>query len=431
MRFESSIVRIRKPDDEKAVVGAGFLIGGEYVLTCAHVVTDALGLPRDLSEAPQSQVCLDFYLLGEQTCVPASVFLWCAFQPSGGGDIAVLKIEGVLPQGAKPACLARTGAHDLWNHKFRAVGFPHDNVTGAWVEGGIRGHLAHGWIQIEDAPETAYHVKPGFSGGPVWDEQLRAVVGMIAAAEPEGGAASIIPIDVLIAEWPILEQHLAKPRTICFKYACFVSYHHSQGQYKEDRRALESFSTLLSREIDLLFDRQMYIDMRRLEGVGFYDEALAQALCESVCMIVIYTPRYFDSQHTFCTREYRAMEALEAQRLALLPDPADRQHWLIIPVIFRGEKYLPQELRIRTPHRFDDFLLSSGEISKHPRCAKTVRDIAEYIYDRCRTFEEIPEAFDGCSEFTLPEESAVLPYLDELKHKVLLQSRFHGFWSSP
>ena len=42
-------------------------------------------------------------------------------------------------------------------------------------------------------------MEPGFSGGPVWDERLDAVVGMAveADARPEVKAAFILPVDVL------------------------------------------------------------------------------------------------------------------------------------------------------------------------------------------------------------------------------------------
>lgn len=44
-QLDSAVVRFRHPNG--TVVGAGFLVGDRYVLTCAHVVSRALGLPED------------------------------------------------------------------------------------------------------------------------------------------------------------------------------------------------------------------------------------------------------------------------------------------------------------------------------------------------------------------------------------------------
>jgi len=46
--LEFSVVRIYKQrqnkDDKIEIVGAGFLISSEYLITCAHVVNESLGL---------------------------------------------------------------------------------------------------------------------------------------------------------------------------------------------------------------------------------------------------------------------------------------------------------------------------------------------------------------------------------------------------
>ena len=50
------IIRIRRPTGE--VAGAGFLVGEKYILTCAHVVAEALGLAQDHANPPQESVQL-------------------------------------------------------------------------------------------------------------------------------------------------------------------------------------------------------------------------------------------------------------------------------------------------------------------------------------------------------------------------------------
>ena len=52
--LESCLVRIYGRDG--AVVGAGFLVAEKHVVTCAHVVLRALGLPDDYAGRPEGTV---------------------------------------------------------------------------------------------------------------------------------------------------------------------------------------------------------------------------------------------------------------------------------------------------------------------------------------------------------------------------------------
>jgi hypothetical protein len=100
-------------------------------------------------------------------------------------------------------------ADELWGHAFRAYGFPAGYDQGIWASGVLRGRQAAGWVQIEDIKQTGYFVAPSFSGGPVWDEQLNSVAGMVVAADTqtEFRAAFMIPANLLIEFWPALAQH--------------------------------------------------------------------------------------------------------------------------------------------------------------------------------------------------------------------------------
>lgn len=174
------------------VIGAGFLVGKRELLTCAHVVTGALGLPDNTPEPPADPLPLDFPLVAAGALLTARVVHW---QPQN--DVAVLELACAPPPGAGPAPLAEGG--DLWGHPFRAFGFPPGHPEGVWAGGVIRGPNARGWLQIEDTKEPGYRVQPGFSGSPVWDEVLGSVVGMVTAAErdPAVKAAFIIPTSFL------------------------------------------------------------------------------------------------------------------------------------------------------------------------------------------------------------------------------------------
>ena len=75
------------------MVGAGFLVDERYIFTCAHVVTQALGLPEDVPEVPQVLVLLDFPLVAPKKFFTAKVVRWQPRQEDESGDIAVLQLQ--------------------------------------------------------------------------------------------------------------------------------------------------------------------------------------------------------------------------------------------------------------------------------------------------------------------------------------------------
>lgn len=68
--LDASLVRICTAN--RQVVGAGFLVSERHILTCAHVVGQALGLPDFHLESPQGAVLLDFPLVSPHTFLTAS-----------------------------------------------------------------------------------------------------------------------------------------------------------------------------------------------------------------------------------------------------------------------------------------------------------------------------------------------------------------------
>jgi energy-coupling factor transporter ATP-binding protein EcfA2 len=204
MTADTSIVRIRIAD--RTVVGAGFLADEQHIFTCAHVVTQSLGLPEDIPDAPQAPIWLDFPLVAPKKLLTAKVVRWLPKQEDERGDIAVLELQGDLPEGVEPACFAE--AEDCWNHPFRAFGFPTGQDDGVWATGQLLGRQATNWIMIEDVKAQGFAVIQGFSGGPVWDMQLQGVVGMVVASSiatetVDTKTAFVIPLDVLEEAWEI------------------------------------------------------------------------------------------------------------------------------------------------------------------------------------------------------------------------------------
>jgi hypothetical protein len=195
--FKTGIIRISHANG--FVVGAGFLVSPNYVLTCAHLVAQALTISPNTPDVPTGLIDLDFPLIAPGQKIKARVEFWQPVNPSvAGEDIAGLKIEGECPPGVQPVRLVT--ADDVWQHPVRVFGFPSGHNDGVWATGVMRGELGNGWIQMEAVTVTGYRVEPGFSGAPVWDETLSGVVGMAVAAERQREgvkAAFMIPTKVL------------------------------------------------------------------------------------------------------------------------------------------------------------------------------------------------------------------------------------------
>ena len=203
------------------------------------------------------------------------------------------------------------------------------------------------------------------------------------------------------------------PSHLPFENLCFISYR--SGEHDLTRQFINDLFEGLSGELETLHSGKVFVDWDRLRGGDFFNQALARALCRSVCMVLVYTPMYFDLERPYCAREYRAMLDLEEQRLAALGGPVGSTSGLIIPVVFRGRDRLPQEIvNKRHCHDFGDFTLYGRHMYEHVDYAPKIKEIAEYIRDRCDEFRSKPEAFDDCDSFDFPSEETIRPWLEKV-----------------
>ncbi|WP_344077664.1 trypsin-like peptidase domain-containing protein [Streptomyces crystallinus] len=234
----STVVRITGRGG--AVCGAGALVAPDLVVTCAHVVSDALGLSRQENVATGAVLTVDFPLAGAGagTAGPvmratgagaaaeaetgaghddppgsarppapalalATVEHWIPTRPDRTGDIAVLRLPEPVP-GTEPLPMADPDT--VWEHGARAVGFTGGEPGEVWFRGKFSGATSEGWIQLSRADGQSAHVRRGFSGSPVWDNELGAAVGLVVAAQPEQDAqqAFVLSTRTLLREVPAL-----------------------------------------------------------------------------------------------------------------------------------------------------------------------------------------------------------------------------------
>ncbi|MFJ9179175.1 trypsin-like peptidase domain-containing protein [Streptomyces sp. NPDC102360] len=167
-------------DDEP--VGSGVLLSDQQVLTCAHVVNDALG--RDMLDVQDpGPVALRLRVFGPDNTelYSAELTTWIAPRPGEGGlgayewngDLAVLRLDSVLPHGIRPP-------------RWRPMA--EKQLVRAWHGSAERGFFAdaevtecNGRFGYLDAPRDKLAVGHGYSGGPLWSGQERAVVGLVTA----------------------------------------------------------------------------------------------------------------------------------------------------------------------------------------------------------------------------------------------------------
>jgi TIR domain len=205
----------------------------------------------------------------------------------------------------------------------------------------------------------------------------------------------------------LLTQHFR----MRFQYSCFISYRHLESELQV--RVVNDLYKALCNELNVQLSCKVYLDEQRLRPGYRFNEALADALCRSVCLIVVFSPTYFDEENTYCTREWLGMLRLQQLRMNLLSAEAQRAMGFIIPIVIRGTKRLPRFIRDQIQYyNFEDFLLCQPEMSKHEGYAKEIKKIADYVADLYDEFQSGPEdPCKECANFRLPSEQEALQWL--------------------
>lgn len=195
-----SVVRIWREDDDRPI-GVGFLVDRSHVMTCAHVVGDALSTAVESgTAAPDRSVKIDFPSLAPKQWytgrpIPAK---WDPQQ-----DIAVLMLDDApaLPLDARPV---RACATTRPGDPITAYGVTEDIPDGTWVIGQIADTTIKGRAVFNAAHEDMA-TREGCSGGAAWNVSRGGISGMIV--ERQGlMQGRIIPVSDLESVWPIAPQ---------------------------------------------------------------------------------------------------------------------------------------------------------------------------------------------------------------------------------
>lgn len=196
-----------------------------------------------------------------------------------------------------------------------------------------------------------------------------------------------------------------------FRHACFISYRFGREQLMAT--FLDELYDALKSYLEPYLDLDVYMDKTRLRGGDFFDPTLANELCHSMCMILVYTPKYFDRVKTFCAREYKLMEQLEQDRLALLGQMSPTKG-LILPILFKGGiRYLPPSLKTSRHHYdFSGYRLSHSPMICNEKYEPFFEKIAEYVYELFLQFERVEnDPCEDCDDIRLPADKDVQDFL--------------------
>ena len=200
-----AIVNIRSNCDD-AIVGVGFVVSGDLVLTCDHVVERALGIDAHGGCLPENRLILELPACNHKR-MGASVLFRRSCMSSDSRDtvdMAVLQLEESVPADIRPVRLC-TGRH-YFTCLLKAYGYPANDKTGRIATFRLSGELPNGWYQAERDRSGGIRLQPGFSGSPVWNERCGDVIGMVVAADtkPEVKVGFLMPSHLIIGAYPLL-----------------------------------------------------------------------------------------------------------------------------------------------------------------------------------------------------------------------------------
>ncbi|MCZ7413685.1 MULTISPECIES: VMAP-C domain-containing protein [unclassified Streptomyces] len=198
------------------LAGSGLHLGGRHVLTCAHVVNEALGREMFEQSTPDgSPLRVEFPCLPQRPGFTASLLRWRAAHRVGApgdpaapgdlvwaGDLALLELAedpGLQPPPWRPMTPGQRvrawyGDGAAYSYADSLVGSLQDDH--AFVDGELRGAA----------------IGHGYSGGPLWCETEGAVVGLVLGmmSPPPGSfRGENVLRRAIVAPWQAIEPFAA------------------------------------------------------------------------------------------------------------------------------------------------------------------------------------------------------------------------------
>jgi Trypsin-like peptidase domain len=197
-------------EDDGAVRGAGIMLDGEYVLTCAHVVVRSSEVPAE----PALRVRFDSRENVSHRSADIVAECFCpADDETGRGDVALLRLRTPIPD--QPRTLLRRN----WRvgQRIRVFGYPDGVPHGMWADARIAGPaMSQSQLVQLNVPVDSPRIECGFSGAAVIDAETGELIGMIRSCEQgPRGACWMIPVDAIVKNAPLAARYVSGPSTDC------------------------------------------------------------------------------------------------------------------------------------------------------------------------------------------------------------------------
>lgn len=185
---------------------------------------------------------------------------------------------------------------------------------------------------------------------------------------------------------------------MAIRYGCFFSYAH--GKHDLMQRFKGGLIDALRCYLEPHFDNEeeLFVDTEQLGGGDDLDRKIARAMCESVCMILIYTPKY--EAHAYTRREYAAMQLIEQERSTWYTMPST----LIIPVIMtqHPEHLPPQIANGRLYVDFSHFTMATPDLKSNPDFLPDIEKVVKRIATHYQLQKKYTPPGHDCNQFMLP-----------------------------
>ena len=187
-----------------------------------------------------------------------------------------------------------------------------------------------------------------------------------------------------------------------YRHYAFISWPHTKSEYmtRFARRLKRELVEHLALQIE---DPRVFLDDEDIPPGDYWRHGVRQALCESVAMVALCAPVYFNPSHDWCGLEWAAMANLGAQRLG--PNGGTP----IIPVVVSELSSSPSAFSEVQPIKVFDQRVRGRYYFE----SNDFREKVQEIVTRIEAFAErlsARGATPNCREFDFPKESAFLDY---------------------
>jgi hypothetical protein len=181
------------------------ILGSQHVMTCCHVLNDALGRQNRLDpERPPPETHFSIRFPYARNAQGSGRVVQWGFELQQAKDVAVLEL---IEEAPAEAGVATFSEGEVQREKWSCIGWDSEGVNREAQ--GEFGTLLAGDERQLNGPSggVAVRIAGGYSGAGVWADNLTAFVGMVMTKDRdqhENGLAYAIPTTVLLQIWPKL-----------------------------------------------------------------------------------------------------------------------------------------------------------------------------------------------------------------------------------